>query len=154
MYKPTRQEFCIKVCPSDEITLVENTLNSMSKEGWDLYSIYESDNGSKIVYNIIFVREVENIYDEAEFEDIAGFKTQMERMLYSKEQPYELCLNLQRKIRERREKIEEIKNFLDSAKEDERTFLNEEISKELDKLNSLKKQFKNGEKPWRRKIIN
>ena len=143
MYKPTRQEFCIKVCPSDEITLVENTLNSMSKEGWDLYSIYESDNGSKIVYNVIFVREVENIYDEAEFEDIAGFKTQMERMLYSKEQPYELCLNLQRKIRERREKIEEIKNFLDSAKEDERTFLNEEISKELDKLNSLKKQLKN-----------
>ena len=80
MFKPTRQEFSIKVCPSDEISLLENTLNSMSKEGWDLYSIYESDNGSKIVYNCLFVREVENIYDEAEFEDILGFKSQMEKI--------------------------------------------------------------------------
>lgn len=143
MFKPTRQEFSIKVCPSDEITLLENTLNSMSKEGWDLYSIYESDNGTKIVYNCLFVREVENIYDEAEFEDIAGFKTQMEKMLYSKEQPYELCLNIQKKIREKRQKIEEIKKFLESAKEDERAFLNEEISHEIDRLNNLKKQLKN-----------
>lgn len=143
MFKPTRQEFSIKVCPSDEITLLENTLNGMSKEGWDLYSIYESDNGSKIVYNCIFTREVENFYDEAEFEDIAGFKTQMEKMLYSKEQPYELCLNIQKKIRERRQKIEEIKKFLENAKDDEREFLNEEISKEIDKLNNLKKQLKN-----------
>lgn len=142
MFKPTRQEFSIKVCPSDEITLLENTLNSMSKEGWDLYSIYESDNGTKIVYNCIFVREVENFYDEKEFEDILGFKSQMEKMLYSKEQPYELCLNIQKKIREKREKIEEIKKFLESAKEDEREFLNEEISKEIDKLNSLKKELK------------
>ena len=100
MFKPTRQEFSIKVCPSDEISLLENTLNSMSKEGWDLYSIYESDNGSKIVYNCLFVREVENIYNEAEFEDILGFKSQMEKMLYSKEQPWELCLNIEKKIRE------------------------------------------------------
>lgn len=142
MFKPTRQEFSIKVCPSDEITFLENTLNSMSKEGWELYSIYESDNGSKIVYNCIFTREVENIYNEAEFEDIAGFKSQMEKMLYSKEQPYELCLNLQRKINEKRNKIEEIKKFLESAREDERTFLNEEIQKEVDKLNNLKKQLK------------
>ncbi len=143
MFKPTRQEFSIKVCPSDEISLLENTLNSMSKEGWDLYSIYESDNGSKIVYNCLFVREVENIYDEVEFEDILGFKTQMEKMLYSKEQPYELCLNIQKKIREKRVKIEEIKKFLENAKDEERELLNEEISKEIDKLNSLKKQLKN-----------
>ena len=142
MFKPTRQEFSIKVCPSDEITLLENTLNSMSKEGWDLYSIYESDNGSKIVYNCLFVREVENIYDEAEFEDILGFKSQMEKMLYSKEQPWELCLNIQKKIREKRQKIEEIKKFLENAKDDEREFLNEEISREIDKLNNLKKQLK------------
>ena len=142
MFKPTRQEFTIKVCPCDEVTLLENTLNSMTKEGWDLYSIYEADNGSKLVYNCIFVREVENFYDEAEFEDILGFKTQMEKMFYSKEQPYELCLNIQKKIRERRAKIEEIKKFLESAKDDEREFLNEEISKEIDKLNNLKKQLK------------
>ena len=142
MFKPTRQEFCIKVCPSDEITFLENTLNSMSKEGWDLYSIYESDNGTKIVYNCIFTREVENFYDESEFEDILGFKSQMEKMLYSKEQPYELCLNIQKKIREKRDKIEEIKKFLETAKDEEREFLNEEISKEIDKLNSLKKELK------------
>ncbi len=142
MFKPTRQEFSIKVCPSDEISLLENTLNAMSKEGWDLYSIYESDNGSKIVYNCLFVREIENIYDEAEFEDILGFKSQMEKMLYSKEQPWELCLNIQKKIREKRERIEEIKKFLEGAKDSEREFLNEEISREIDKLNNLKKQLK------------
>lgn len=142
MFKPTRQEFSIKVCPSNEVTLLENTLNSMTKEGWDLYSIYEADGTSGLVYNCIFVREVENFYDEAEFEDILGFKSQMEKMLYSKEQPYELCLNIQKKIRERRAKIEEIKKFLENAKDDEREFLNEEISKELDKLNNLKKQLK------------
>ncbi len=142
MFKSTRQEFCIKTCPIDDIGGLENTLNSMSKQGWDLYSLHEGEVGNKVVYNIIFMKEVEFSKDESEFEDIQGYKTKMERMLYSKEEPYELCLNFQRKIREKRERIEDLKHFLESAKSDEREVLNEEIAKEVNDLNSLKKQLK------------
>lgn len=143
MYKGTRQEFCIKVCPTNEVTNLENILNSMSKQGWELYSLHEAEVNGNMRYNCIFVKEVPTDEDDENFEDIAGFKTQMEKMLYSKEQPYELCLSLQKKIREKREKIEEIKKFLETAKDNEREVLNEEISKEIDRLNALKKQLRN-----------
>ena len=141
MIRGQRQEFCIKSVPSDDLQAVESLLNSMSKDGWDLYSIYEGELNNKVVYNIFFAREIE-IEDDENYEDIQGYKTKMERMFSSKEEPYELCLNFQKKINEKREKIEEIKKFLDGAKEDERDVLNEEIAKEVDRLNNLKKQLK------------
>jgi len=143
MYRTSRQEFCIKTCPSEDIQKLENTLNGMSKQGWELYSLHESEgaNGG-MQYNCIFVKDVLTADDFEDFEDISGFKSRMEKMLYSKEEPYELCLGLQKKIREKRCKIEDIKHFLETAKDDERAVLNEEISKELDLLNSLKKQLK------------
>ena len=142
MIRGQRQEFCIKSVPIEELQALENILNSMSKEGWDLYSIYEGEINNKVVYNVIFAREIE-IEEGEDYEDIQGYKTKMEKMFSSKEEPYELCLNFQRKIKEKREKIEEIKNFLDGAKDNERDVLNEEIAKEVDRLNNLKKQLKN-----------
>ena len=143
MYKASRQEFCIKTCPSEDVQKLENTLNGMSKQGWELYSLHESEGTSGgMQYNCIFVKDVLTADDFEDFEDISGFKSRMEKMLYSKEEPYELCLGLQKKIREKRQKIDDIKYFLETAKEDERAVLNEEISKELDLLNSLKKQLK------------
>lgn len=142
MIRGQRQEFCIKSVPIEELQALENVLNSMSKDGWDLYSIYEGEINSKVVYNVIFAREIE-IEEGEDYEDIQGYKTKMEKMFSSKEEPYELCLNFQRKIKEKREKIEEIKNFLDGAKDNERDVLNEEIAKEVDRLNNLKKQLKN-----------
>lgn len=142
MIRGQRQEFCIKSVPIEELQALENVLNSMSKEGWDLYSIYEGEINNKVVYNVIFAREIE-IEEGEDYEDIQGYKTKMEKMFSSKEEPYELCLNFQRKIKEKREKIEEIKNFLDGAKDNERDVLNEEIAKEVDRLNNLKKQLKN-----------
>lgn len=141
MIRGQRQEFCIKSIPIEELAALESTLNSMSKDGWDLYSIYEGEINNKVVYNVIFSRDIE-IEDDENYEDIQGYKTKMERMFSSKEEPYELCLNFQRKIKEKREKIEEIKNFLDGAKDNERDVLNEEIAKEVDRLNSLKKQLR------------
>ncbi len=143
MYKGSRQEFCIKTCPSEDVNKLENTLNGMSKQGWELYSLHESECASGMQYNCIFVKDVLTADDFEDFEDISGFKSKMEKMLYSKEEPYELCLGFQKKIREKRQKIEDIKHFLESAKDDERTVLNEEISKEIDILNSLKKQLQN-----------
>ncbi len=142
MIRGQRQEFCIKSVPTEELTAFEQLLNSMSKEGWDLYSIYEGEINNKLVYNVLFSREIE-IEDDENYEDIQGYKTKMERMFSSEEEPYELCLNFQKKIKEKRAKIEEIKKFLEGAKEDERNVLNEEIAKEVDKLNNLKKQLRN-----------
>ncbi len=140
MYKATRQEFIIKVCPTEDTERLEWTLNSMSKDGWELYSMHEVDGDKGLQFNCIFVREVIIETDE-ESSEIAGLKSKMERMFESKEEPYELCLNLQKKIVEKRDRIQDIKNFLENAKEDERAVLNEEISKELEILHSLKKQL-------------
>lgn len=141
MSKEFKQEFSIKSIPTDDTVLLENTLNAMSTTGWELYSIYEAEQNSKIVYNCIFVKESE-ITDDDTTDEIINFRSTVERMMYSKEEPYELCLNLQRKIKEKKEKIEKIKSFLDSAKEDERELLNEEINKDIDELNDLKRDLK------------
>ena len=82
MYKSTRQEFCIKTCPLEDVQGLENILNSMSKQGWELYSLHEGEINNKVVYNVIFVKEVEFSKSEQEFEDIQGYKTKMEKMLY------------------------------------------------------------------------
>ena len=82
MIRGQRQEFNIKSIPTDQIQTLESVLNSMSKEGWDLYSIYESELNNKVVYNVIFMREVE-IEDDENYEDIQGYKTKMERMFSS-----------------------------------------------------------------------
>ncbi|MBQ8847598.1 MAG: flagellar biosynthesis protein FlhA [Candidatus Gastranaerophilales bacterium] len=141
MNKEFRQEFSIKSIPTDDTLLLENTLNAMATTGWELYSIYEAEQNSKIVYNCIFVKETPVSGDETE-EDIINFRNSVERMLYSKEEPYELCLNLQRKIKEKKEKISRVKKFLENAKDEERDLLNDEIKKDIDELNDLKRDLK------------
>jgi len=141
MNKQFRQEFSIKSIPTDDTVLLENTLNSMSAVGWELYSIYEAEQNGKIVYNCIFVKETENLEVEND-DEIINFRSKVEKMLYSKEEPYELSLNLQKKIRDKKEKIERVKKFLENSKDEERELLNDEISKDIDELNSLKKDLK------------
>lgn len=141
MNKQFRQEYSIKSIPTDDTVLLENTLNSMSISGWELYSIYEAEQNGKIVYNCIFVKESENL--EAETDDeLVNFRSKVEKMLYSKEEPYELCLNLQKKIRDKKDKIERVKQFLESSKDEERELLNDEIKKDIDELNNLKRDLK------------
>ena len=117
MQKSHRQEFVIKSCPSDDTEGLEYTLNSMCKEGWELYTLLEGEGVKGPQFNCIFVREVYND-DTSDTEDMSGFKSKMERMLYTKEEPYELAKNLQKKICEKRDKIQEIKRFLETARED------------------------------------
>ena len=141
MEKQFRQEFSIKSIPTDDTLLLENTLNAMSTTGWELYSIYEAEQNSKIVYNCIFVKETENTNSNSD-EDIINFRSTVERMLYSKEEPYELCINLQKKIKDKKDKIERVKKFLETAKDEERDLLNDEIKKDIDELNNLKRDLK------------
>ena len=139
--KQMKQEYTIKQVPIEDVNLLETTLNEMSDSDWDLYSIYEAEHNSKIVYNCLFVREAQpnNEFDD---DDIIDFKSKVERMLYSKEEPYELCLNLQKKIRDKKAHIERVKKFLESSKDEERELLNDEIKKDIDDLNTLKKDLK------------
>ncbi len=141
MMKQFRQEYSIKQIPTEDALLLENTLNAMSVSGWELYSIYEAEQNSKIVYNCIFVKEVENQQEENN-DDIINFRNSVEKMLYSKEEPYELCLNLQKKINDKKDKIERVKKFLETSKDEEREILNDEIKKDIDELNNLKKDLK------------
>ncbi len=141
MMKQFRQEYSIKQIPTEDALLLENTLNAMSVSGWELYSIYEAEQNSKIVYNCIFTKEVEN-QEEENNDDIINFRNSVEKMLYSKEEPYELCLNLQKKIRDKKDKIERVKKFLETSKDEEREILNDEIKKDIDELNNLKKDLK------------
>jgi flagellar biosynthesis protein FlhA len=143
MIKNVHQEFSIKNTPINEPKELETMLNEMAKAGWELYTIHECEIDNQPQYSCIFVREVETIEEEESLIDFANFKTQMEKMMLQKEPPYDVCLNLQRKIMEKKEKIEDIKNFLDTAKDDERSVLNEEMSKEMDNLNELKRQLRN-----------
>ena len=141
MNKQFRQEFSIKQIPTEDAVLLENTLNAMSNAGWELYSIYEAEQNSKIVYNCIFVKETENAVEDID-DDLVNFRSQVEKMLYSKDEPYELCLNLQKKIRDKKDKIERVKKFLESSKDNERELLNDEIRKDIDELNDLKRDLK------------
>ena len=84
MNKQFRQEFSIKQIPTDDPMLLQNTLNAMSSGGFELYSIYEAEQDSKIVYNCIFVKESENLSDEVD-DELVNFRSQVEKMLYSKE---------------------------------------------------------------------
>ncbi len=141
MEKQFRQEFSIKSIPTDDTTLLENTLNAMSASDWELYSIYEAEQNSKIVYNCIFVKEIQNSKDNSD-DELVNYRSSVERMLYSKDEPYELCINMQKKISDKKDKIERIKKFLESSKDEERELLNEEIKKDIDELNDLKRDLK------------
>ena len=57
MFKSTRQEYCIKTCPTNELAALEVLLNSAAMEGWELYSLTETELNNKMYYNCIFVRE-------------------------------------------------------------------------------------------------
>ena len=73
MSKEFKQEFSIKSIPTDDTLLLENTLNAMSLSGWELYSIYEAEQNSKIVYNCIFVKETQVTDDEITDELMAEY---------------------------------------------------------------------------------
>lgn len=142
-----KTQYVIKSVPSDDTKALENLLNEMSKEGWDLYSLHEIETEDDFQYNCIFTKE--DLDDEEDDEDdvvnIKTFKSQMEKMLSSDLSPYETCKDLQEKIKEQRKKIVKIKSQLESQSEGaslkSRTHLNDEISKGLKELDTLRQNL-------------
>lgn len=141
--KPSKTQYCIKSCPTDDTEQLQLLLNTMAAEGWDLYTMQEAeDEEDGYQFNCIFVKEVfpEDLTRE-DFSEYFGFKTKMERIMSPKQEPLDICIDIQKKIKEKRAKIAKIKTLLDSTSEDSRKHLNDEISVNIAELDNLKKQL-------------
>ncbi len=138
-----KMQYVIKTCSSDNTQELQNLLNEMSMNNWELYSMQEveSEDGH-YVCNCIFMREAESSSDEinADTINISTFKSQMEKMLSTKQSPYEICLEIQSKIREQKTKIAKIKKELEgeAPASVSRKKLNDKISAGLKELEDLK----------------
>lgn len=148
MYKGLRMQYVIKSVPSDNTKALEDLLNEMSSQGWDLYSMHEveaEDEGYQ--FNCIFATEnpPEPESEDDDVVNIKNFKSQMEKMLSSTLSPYESCKEIQEKIKEQRKKINKIKMQLEAQLETpsakSRKDLNEEMSKGLKTLDELRQNL-------------
>ena len=142
MYKPTRNVFTIRTSPYNDNEKLENLLNDMSKDGWDIYSMQELENDEEVFYNCIFIKEVDNDdLTSDENSDLLNFKSKIERIINPELDPYELCVDIQKKIKDKRQKISQVKSLIDGTSEDSRAILNEEISRHITELDELKKKL-------------
>ena len=117
MYNRNRMQYVVKTCSSENVQDLQNLLNEMSMNGWELYSMQEVEGDEGFVYNCIFMTSAKTT-EESENADeinISTFKSQMEKMLSPKLTPYESCLEIQTKIRQQKDKIAKIKLELDGA---------------------------------------
>ena len=114
----------------------------MSAEGWELYTLHEAETESgKPCYNCIFTREVE-IYEEGETPEIGDIKSPLEKMYENSDEPYNQCVQAQRKMKEKKEKIKKIKERLETVNtENEHNLLNKEISREIKDLQDIKTEL-------------
>ena len=142
MYNKTRNIYTIRTSPYNDNEKLEALLNDMSKDGWEIYSIQELENDEDVFYNCIFIKEAENEdISLNENSDMLNFKSRIERIINPELDPYELCVDIQKKIKEKRQKIAQVKSLIDETSEDSRSILNEEISKHINELNELKKKL-------------
>lgn len=142
MFKPTRSIYTIRTSPYNDNEKLENLLNEMASDGWEVYSLQETENEEGVVYNCIFVKEVENDDDKLnENADLLNFKSKIERIINPELDPYELCVDIQKKIKEKRQRMAQVKALIDETSEDSRSVLNDEISKLMADLNELKKNL-------------
>ena len=89
--KSTRMQYCIKAVPSDDTFQMEALLNEMSSLGWELYTMHEVEADEGYNYNCIFVKECDATQEnEDDDESIFGYQSQMQKMIQSQNEPYEL----------------------------------------------------------------
>lgn len=141
--KSTRAQYCIKTVPSDDTFQMESLLNEMSSLGWELYTMHEVEGDEGYNYNCIFVRESEQDgnNEDDDFDDVFGYQNQMRKMISSQDEPYEQCLAIQHKIKDKRKKINSIKSLIDETNEKQRQELNNEMFKNIEELKELRKQL-------------
>ncbi len=141
MFKNGKVQYVIKTVPSESTLPLQNLLNEMAEDGWELYSMQEIEADEGFQFNCIFVKNIEenndNSYDDVV--NIAAFKSQMEKMLSAKLSPYESCREIQAKIREQKKKVSKVKAQLESedAGSTQRKHLNDKMSAGLKELENL-----------------
>ena len=142
-----KMQYVIKSVPTDDKQALENLLNEMSEEGWDLYTMHEVETDSSIDFNCIFMREKQEdeTPDLDDIVNITSFKYRMEKMLAAPSSPYASCKEIQLKIANQKERIKKIKSQLesDNLSPDEKNQLNNQMSDELKQLDTLKQSLVN-----------
>ncbi len=142
MFKNNKMQYIIKSCSSENVQELQNLLNEMSMNGWELYSMNEVETDEGFKYNCIFMSELKNDKDSenGDIINISSFKSQMEKMLSPKLTPYEDCIDIQLKIKNQQAKISKIKTELEGEAPASvgRKKLNDKISAGLKELESLK----------------
>ena len=58
MYNKNRMQYVVKTCSSENVQDLQNLLNEMSMNGWELYSMQEVESDEGFVYNCIFMTEM------------------------------------------------------------------------------------------------
>lgn len=138
--------YSIKSVPSDDPQALEDLLNKMAETGWDLYTMQEIETEDGFVFNCIFTseRSSRNSSDE-DIINIKNFRSQMEKILFASQSPYLSCKELQQKIKQKREKIQEIKTELEKETEipvsKNRQLLNDKMSENLKDLEDLRQNL-------------
>ncbi len=142
-----KMQYVIKSVPTDDKQALENLLNEMSDQGWDLYTMHEVETESSFDFNCIFMREKqeEDTTDLDDIVNITSFKYRMEKMLAAPSSPYASCKEIQLKISNQKERIKKIKSQLESENlsPDRKNQLNNQMSDELKQLDSLKQALVN-----------
>lgn len=145
-------QYVIKTCSSENTQELQNLLNEMSMNGWELYSMQETENDDgQVLCHCIFMKEAESSSGDANADviNISTFKSQMEKMLSPELSPYEVCLEIQGKIREQKVKIAKIKKELEgeTPASVSRKKLNDKISAGLKELEELKNKLATATSP-------
>lgn len=142
-----KMQYVIKSVPTDDKQALEDLLNQMSDEGWDLYTMHEIESDTSIDFNCIFTREKqeEQAADLDDIVNITSFKYRMEKMLAAPTSPYESCKEIQLKISNQKDRIKRIKSQLesDNLSIDDKNRLNSQMSDELRQLDALKQALVN-----------
>lgn len=149
MLGKNRMEYVIKTCSAENAQELQNLLNEMSMKGWELYSMTEigSDEDDPSQLNCIFMREAKSSESSGDIINISDFKSQMEKMLSPKMTEYEKCLEIQNKIKQKREEINQVKAQLDGEAPVSRKKLNDKISSGLKALDDLKGELNKATSP-------
>jgi flagellar biosynthesis protein FlhA len=144
-------QYVIKTCNSENTQELQNLLNEMSMNGWELYSMHEVETDDGIVCNCIFMSEMTDSDGgkNADTISISTFRSQMEKMLSPQRTPYEICLEYQSKIRSQQAKIAKIKEELEGELPANRKKLNEKISAGLQELEDLRQKLAQATSPDR-----
>jgi hypothetical protein len=150
MYKNNRMQYIIKTCSSENSQELQDMLNEMSMNGWELYSMTEIETDEGFKYNCIFMSEQGDEEKNAgDVINIASFRSQMEKMLSPELNPYENCIDIQSKIANQQQKISKIKSELEreAPASVNRKRLNDKISAGLKDLDELRHRLTKATSP-------